>query len=107
MPIPPPASSIPLASVGLSTWAYNRLTWLFTHRRAGPLPSRADYPDDAAYEAARDARLAEWDQVVRALNLADLATVTEAELLAVPSFGVGCLAEVKATLARHGLALEA
>jgi hypothetical protein len=31
--------------------------------------------------------------------------LTEAELLAVPYFGVGCLAEVKATLARHGLAL--
>jgi hypothetical protein len=103
--MPPDASSIPLASAGLSTRTYLRLTWLFSHQRTVPLPERADHPDDAAYKAARDARLAEWDGIAGALTLADLAAVTEAELLTVPSFGLGCLAELKATLARHGLAL--
>jgi hypothetical protein len=39
------------------------------------------------------------------LTLADPAPLMQAELLAVPHFGVGCLAGVKATLTRCGLAL--
>ena len=97
------AESTPLS--GFSTRTYNRLTWLFIHQCAGPPVGRADYPDDTEYEAARDARWVKWEEIEGALTLGDLTTVTEAELMVVPSSGVGCLAEVKATLARYGLSL--
>jgi hypothetical protein len=44
-------------------------------------------------------------EIVRALTLEDLTMVTEVEVLMVPQFGAGCLAEVQATLAHYGMAL--
>lgn len=73
-------------------------------KRAESDGGRAVHADEEACEAARDARLAEWDPVIRALTLDDLAALTEADLRAVPYFGSRCMAEVKATLAHYGLA---